>query len=60
MKLYSEEEVRKAIRFGFERSSLLDDGQEFIDNLDGVGLKPTGSRYDYRLRRDVITYERIW
>lgn len=57
MKLYTEDQMRLAIRFGFESSSLLDEGDRFIENIDAVNLKPVGSKFDHRSGRDVIQYE---
>jgi hypothetical protein len=59
MKVYTEEQMRRAIRFGFESSSLLDEGDNFIDTEDFIELKPIGSRYDHRKVRDVIIYEGV-
>lgn len=59
MKLYTEEQMKKAIRFGFESSSILDEGVSFIETQDYINVKPAGSRYDHRLGKDVILYEGI-
>lgn len=51
--------MKKAIRFGFESASLLDEGINFIATEDFINVKPIGSRYDHRKGKDIILYEGI-
>jgi hypothetical protein len=57
MKLFTEEQMKRAIRFGFESKSLKDEGIEFINAENHLDAKPIGSRYDHRDGKDIIVYE---
>ena len=57
MKLYTEEQMKRAIRFGFETSSLLDEGMRFIECEDAKVFTFVSTRYDHRNKKDVTVWE---